>query len=269
MTKTSWSRCSSALLALLAVVAVLAMAVTPAVAVSVGTTDVPEEAKVGAKVDAAVTLEEPYKDPQLEQWTLTGETELTDVTWTVTYYDQTGSKVNQQSFDGQSFGGAKIAASEGVSEVEVHVTGTVPEVEEYTYDPAPTFTVMNLTQARDGGSSNDIGSWSARHYTDESQAAREAIASARNAIDAAGSANTGEAEKTLSNAVDAYEGENPDFTLATNLANDAKKQAAKAKQSKQTVQYAMYGVGGLVVLGVLAGGFLWWRSQQDTYDRLG
>ena len=267
--KTNWSRCSSALLVVLAVIAAVAVAATPAAAVSVGTEDVPEEAAVGSKVDAAVTLEEPYKNPQLEQWTLTGETELTGVTWTVTYYDQTGAKVNQQSFDGQSLDGAKLAASKGVSEVEVRVSGTVPEVEEYTYDPAPTFAVMNLTQAREGGSSNDIGSWSARHYTEKSQAARDAIVAARDAIDSAGGANTGEAEKTLGNAIDAYEGENPDFALATNLANDAEKQASRARQSKQTTQYAMYGVGGLVALGVLAGGVFWWRSQRDSYDRLG
>lgn len=269
MTKTSSSRCSSALLAVLAVVAALTAAATPAAAVAVGSEDVPEEAQVGAKVDATVTLDELYREPQLEQWTLTGETELTDVTWTVTYYDQTGAKVNQRSFDGQSFDGADIAASEGVSEVEVRVTGTAPAVEEYTYDPAPTFAVMNLTQAREGGSSNDVGSWSARHYTEESTAARDAIDSARDAIDAAGGADTGEAETSLNNAIDAYEGENPDFELATNLANEAESKADEAAQSRQTVQYAMYGAGGLAVLGVLAGGVFWWRSRQDSYDRLG
>ena len=260
------SRCSSATLALLALL-VFAAAATPAAAVSVGNEDVPEGATVGAKVEATVTLDELYKNPSLERWALAGETQLTDVTWTVTYYDQTGSKVGQKSYDGQSFDGAQIAASEGVSEVEVRVTGTAPEVEEYTYDPAPTFAVLNLTQTREGGSSSDVGSWTARHYTDESMAAREAIESAESAVAAAGGADTGEAETTLVNAVDAYEG--GEFELATTLANEAASKVSKAKQSKQTVQYAMYGVGGLVVLGVVAGGIVWWRSQQDSYDRLG
>ena len=266
MTKTSWSRCSSAVFAVLLVLTLVA---APAAAVSASDERVPEEAEVGAKVEATVTLDQLYKSPQLEQWTLAGETELTGVTWTVTYYDQTGSKVNQQSFDGQSFSGAQVTASEGISEVAVRVTGTVPEVDEYTYRPAPTFTVVNLTQARQGGSSNEVGSWSARHYTAESQGARDAIAAAQTAIDDAGGANTAAAEKSLGNAINAYEGENPDFELATTLANEAEQKAANAAQSNQTFQYALYGAGGLVVVGVLAGGFLWWRSQQDTYDRLG
>ena len=264
--RTNLNRCSSAFLALLALL-VLTAAATPAAAVSVGDENVPEATTAGAKVEATVTLDELYKNPSLERWTLTGETELTDVTWTVTYYDQTGSKVNQKSYDGQSFEGEEIAASDGVSEVEVRVTGTAPEVEEYTYDPAPTFAVINLTQAREGGSSNDLGSWTARHYTDESDAARDAIEAAEAAIAGAGDADTGEAEATLANAVDAYEG--GEFELATTLANEAASTAAKAEQSKQTVQYAMYGVGGLVVLGIVGGGIVWWRSQQDTYDRLG
>jgi hypothetical protein len=31
----------------------------------------------------------------------------------------------------------------------------------------------------------------------------------------------------------------------------------------------MYGVGGLVVVGAAVGGVLWYRSNQDSYDKLG
>ncbi|MFC7202597.1 hypothetical protein ACFQJC_03665 [Haloferax namakaokahaiae] len=263
MTKTNWSRFSKLAFALVVLLSVVAV---PAGAVSVASEDVPSEAAVGDQVTASVTLDELYQNPQLESWTLAGNTELESVTWTVTYYDQTGAKVGQESFDGQNFTGGEIAAADGTSEVEVKVTGTVPEVEEYSYDPAQSFTVMSLNQTREGGSSNDIGSWSATHNTDESAAARTALDSAEAAI-ATSSGNTQEAEQSFNNAVDAYNSGN--FDLATTLAEEAETRANQADQSSQTTQLLIYAVGGLVVVGLLVGGFLYWRSQQDTYDKLG
>jgi hypothetical protein len=264
MTRTNWSRFSKLALAL---VVLLSVAAIPAGAVSVASEDVPDEAEVGSKVTASVTLDELYKNPQLEAWSLTGATQLEDVTWTVTYYDQTGSKVDQQSFDGQNFSGAEIVADDGTSEVEVSVTGTVPGVENYSYDPAQAFTVMSLNQTREGGSSNDIGSWTAHHYTEESAAARGQLDSAQAAIAAAGGANTQEAQNQFDNAVEAFEGE--EFGLASNLAEDAESKANQAQQSSQTTQLLIYAAGGLVVVALLAGGFLYWKSQQQTYDKLG
>lgn len=264
MTKTSWNRCSKLALACLLV---LSLAAAPAAAVSVGNDDVPAESEVDTQVTATVTLDELYQDPQLESWTLAGSTELTDVTWTVVYYDQTGAKVGQDEFDGQNFTGADITAADGTSEVEVTVTGTVPEVESYSYDPAQEFTTMELTQTRDGGSSSEIETWTAHHFTSESDEARNALDDAQAAIQSASGANTEEAERQFANAVEAYEG--GEFNLAANLANEAQTKAENAQQSSQTKQLAMYGVGGLLVVALLVGGFLYWRSQQDSYDKLG
>lgn len=264
MTKTNLSRYSKLALVALLVLAAVAL---PATAASVGSEEVPEEAEVGSKITATVTLNELYMDPQLEQWTLAGETDLTEVTWTVTYYDQTGSKVDQASYDGANFTGATVSAEDGTSEVQVKITGTVPEIEEYSYEPSQTFRVMTLQQTRQGGSSDEIDAWEAHHYTSDSQSAREAIESAESAISAASGADTQDAESLLTSAKDAYDGGN--FDNAENLAGNAEEQANKAKQSSQTMQLAMYAVGGLVVLGLLGGGFLWFRSQQDGHDRLG
>jgi hypothetical protein len=264
MTKTNLNRCSKLALAALVVFAAFSF---PAAAVTVGDEDVPGNAEVDSQVSATVTLTELYKDPQLEQWTLAGETELEDVTWTVTYYDQTGAKVNQTSFDGQNFTGATVSAADGTSEVDVKITGTVPEIEEYSYDPQQSFRLMALEQTRKGGSSNEIDAWESSHYTSESEAARTAIEEAESAIEAASGANTGEAEKLLDRAVDAYNGGN--FDNAQGLASDAAESAEEAEKSSQTMQLALYAVGGLVVVGLLAGGFLWYRSQQDSYDKLG
>lgn len=264
MTKTSWNRCSKLALACLLV---LSLAAVPAAAVSAGSDDVPAESEVDKQVTATVTLDELYKDPQLESWTLAGSTELTDVTWTVVYYDQTGAKVGQDEFDGQSFTGADISAADGTSKVEVTVTGTVPEVASYSYDPAQEFTTLELTQTREGGSSNEIGTWTSHHFTSESNDARGALDDAQAAIQGASGANTDEAEQSFANAVDAYESGN--FDLATTLANEAQTKAENAQESSQTQQLVMYAVGGLLVVALLVGGVLYWRSQQDTYDKLG
>jgi len=261
MTKTSWSRFSKLALACLLV---LSVASVPAAAVSVGDSDVTSDAEVGSQVTATATLTELYRNPTLESWTLAGSTELTDVTWTVTYYDQTGAKVDQESFDGQSFSGAEVATADGTSEVEVRITGTVPAVADYSYEPPQSFTVMALEQTREGGSSNDIDNWSATHYTQESREARDAIAEAETAVS---EVDSQQADRSLRNAVEAYNGE--EFTLATDLANQAQEQAQKTRQSNQLVQYALYGVGALVVIGLAVGGFLYWRSQQQGHDKLG
>jgi hypothetical protein len=261
MTKTSWNRFSK--LALACLVALTALA-APVAAVSVAEEEVPSEAQVDSKVTATVTLNELYQNPQLESWTLAGSTELTDVTWTVTYYDQTGAKVNQQSFDGQNFSGASIDAGDGTSEVEVRVSGTAPGVDSYVYDPAQSFTAMSLQQTRAGGSSNDIGSWTTQHFTEESQSARSALDEAQAAAQSAGS---DQAEATFDNAVSAFE--NGNFELATELANQAQSEAQQAQQSSQTQQLLVYAVGGLVALAVVVGGVVYWRSQQDSYDKLG
>ena len=263
MTKTSWSRFSK-----LAVVCLLAFSVAsvPAAAVSVGDSTVTSDAEVGTQITATVTLTELYQDPSLEAWSLAGETELTDVTWTVEYYDQTGARVNQESYDGQSFDSAQIAAEDGTSEVQIRITGTVPEVTEYSYDPPQSFTVLDLTQAREGGSSNDIDTWTTTHYTEESREARNAIDDAAAAVEGVDSQA---ADRQLQNAIEAYNGAGDEFPLATDLATQAQEEAEQTQQSNQLIQYALYGVGGLLVVALLVGGFLYWRSQQGGPDKLG
>jgi hypothetical protein len=264
MERTNSSR-SSEFVAVLAVAVLLLSAVAaPVAAVSVAEEDVPSDAEVGTQVSATITLTELYQNPQLEQWRLSGETDLQNVTWTMVYYDQTGAKVDQESIDGQNVTGSQIAADDGVSEVEVTVTGTVPAVEAYTYDPEEEFLFASLSQTRDGGSSNAIDSWTTHQYTADSQEAREAI-------DAAGSAledvNNEDAQGDYESAIDAYEAGN--FDNAITLAERAEEKATSAEQSQQTTQLILMGVGGLLVVGLLVGGVLYWRSQQDSYDKLG
>jgi hypothetical protein len=266
MTRTNSNRSSRVVLA---TIVVLLAATVPAAAVSVTGEDVPEEGQVGTQVSATITLDELYRNPQSEQWQLSGSTDLTDVSWTIVFYDQTGSQVELVEPTGQSFSGVDIAASTGTAEVEVRITGTVPEVGSYSYDPAQAFTTMELTRGQSGGASSTIDTWESHHYTERSDAARQAIDDAGAAIDEAraAGANPSDAQANYDDAIAAYE--DGSFDVATNLANRAADQANQAQQSSQTRRTIIYAVGGLIVLVAIVGGVLYWRSQQGPEDPLG
>lgn len=265
---------STRLLALLVCTLLLLSSVgTPAVAVSVADEEVPEAGEVDTKLSATVRLTDLYRNPDLESWTLAGTTDLTDVTWTVTLYDQGGNQLRQESHDGQSLEQTGIDLAAGVGEVVVRATGTVPPVSTHAYDPAQTvqtFTVMSLAETRPGGSSTDIGTWEVHHYTAASREAARALDAAVVAIDSARAtgATPDTAEETLGLAVDAYEGEN--FALATTLATQAEEQAAAAEQGAETNQLLLY-AGGVVVALALLGSLVYWyqRRRRQPYDRLG
>ena len=257
------NRCSKLVTLLLATTLVVS-AVAPAAAMSVSADGAPSEAQVGEDVQTTFTIEKPFSEYQ--QWTLNGQTELTDVTWTVKLYDQAGDKIGQQSYDGQSFNHS-LQESDAL-EVQVVLEGTVPEVTNFTYDPAQTALLAELNQVREGGSSQTIDAWQFRPYTEESQKARDAIESAEQAISDAedSGASVSEAKSTLESAVSAFDHGN--FENAVKLAEDAKSSAESSKESSQQTQMLLYGGLGLVALVAIVGGVLWYRSQQDDYDKL-
>lgn len=255
----------SKLLTLVLAAALVASAAGTAAALSVSASGAPSEAEVGEDVSTTFTVERPFSE--YDQWTLNGQTELSDVTWTVKLYDQGGDKIGQQSYDGQSFN--HTLEKSDAFEVEVAIEGTVPEVTNFTYDPAQSLLLAELNQARSGGSSDTLDDWEFRPYTQESAEARQAIESAEGAISDAESsgASVSDAEDTLSDAISAYDGEN--FGLATDLATKAEDNANSAQQSNQQTQLLMYGGLGLLALVLVVGGLFWYRSQQDDYDKLG
>lgn len=254
----SWSRCSKAFVAVLVV---LSVAVVPAAAVSTSTDGVPEETRVGSDVTATYTFTELYSD--YESWTLNGETELTDVTWTVRQLNQAGNQVSQESYDGASFN-ESVSIDDGTAEVVVEVTGTAPEVREFSYEPAEQYELAAFDLVRDGGTREAITGTEVHHYTSASQEARTAIERAETAVAAT---NNQEAQRSLANAKEAYNGEN--FDLAVELASEAEERAQRAQNTQNRNQLILYGVAALLVVGLLVGGVLYYRSQQDTYDRLG
>lgn len=258
------SRCSKLALA---VVVLLATTVGGALAVS-ASGDVPQSAAVGEKQETQFTFSDPFSG-QYNEWTLQGETALTDVTWVVTMYDNTGAQVDTRVLNGQSFE-YDLDASEGVTRVTVDLTGTTPQVGQWSYEPAQSFTYATFTQAQPGGSATVIQSWDdVRPYTEASQNARTEIEQSERAVQnaAQSGANVADARDLLANAKSAYNAGN--FDNAVSLANQAESKANAASSSQRTQRWALIG-GAVVLVLVVLGGIGWWYwNQRDTYDRLG
>ena len=255
------SRCSK--LAAVIVFVVLAAAV-PAGAVSISG-DTPNTVEVGTSQTLTYEVTDLYSD--YNQWTLHGQTQLTDVSWTVTLYDQTGAQIARETYNGQSFD-QTINSENDVTRVEVRLEGTVPAVDSYSYQPPQSTTLATFSQVQEGGTSSDLQSFSARPYTADSQEARNAIASAAEAIEQAGdSADVSDARSDLQDAKEFYNSGN--FQQAIQNANEAEQAANAAASSAQQTDMLMLAAGGVVVLLIVLGGVYWYLQQRDTYDKLG
>lgn len=232
-------------LALLATVLLLFASATVVGAVTVGDASAPEEAEVGEEVTATVELESLYQDR--DAWTLGAITQLRDTTWTVTEYDESGEEIATYEYEGSPDGDVERVSHPDVSSsrdpaparITVEVTGTVPEVEQYSYDEPATFDVVRVGQVWDGGET-EIDGWTAEHYTTGSadspgsQEARTALDDARDSIDAA--ADDGQdveaAESRWQSGVDAYD--EGSFGEAVSLAEEAQAQLEDDAAGSQT-----------------------------------
>jgi hypothetical protein len=249
---------SSKLLSLLvAGLLVSSLAVGSAAAVESAPQELPEESEVGTDYEATFELTNLFDE--YEQWTLRGETELTNVTWTIQQYDQAGNQIGQSSVDGQTFEEG-IDIEEGTSRVEIRVTGTTPEIGNLTYDPEERFTVANFTQVREGGTQQAISSHSAHHYTPDSKEARNAIDNASEVVNGSGS---DEAQQTLQSAISAYEAGN--FDNAISLAERAENEATETTTRRNVL---LYGAAAVVVLLLLGGAYYLYKSRQQAPSRL-
>jgi hypothetical protein len=245
----------------LALCLVLALAVTgTAVAFDASAEGLQDEYQVGSDADVTYTIADPFTDVP-NQYTLRGETELTNVSWTVTVY-RAGSQVSQNTYGTQNFS-QDLDVNNNGDEVEVRLQGSAPEIANYTYDPAESFQVAELTRVS-GNNPETFRTDTAHHYTAESDEARAAIEDAQQAIEDAG--GNDEAERLVGNAISSYEAE--DFENAIDLAGQAQERAESAQAASQRNQLILLAVGGLIVVGLVVGGVLYWRSQQDEYTKL-
>ena len=254
----SWIRSSKS--AALVVLLALSLAVGTAGAISVSPGEVPNETQVGETVTTTVTIEDPFVDMP-DQWTLQGSTELRNVSWTVTVRQQ-GEQVSQETFGDQSFEHPLNASNNGDT-VVVELTGDTPAIENYTYEPAETYTLYDFESIQ-GSSTSGLNTTSVHHYTNASKSARLAIDNATEAVNASGGGS--EAQNDLDQAISAYDSGN--FDNAESNAADAQDQAEQAEQSAQRTQTILMVVGALVVLAIIGGGIYYWRSNQNEPTKL-
>jgi hypothetical protein len=258
MNSTRYSR-----VVLLCLVGLVALAGT-ASAFSVSATSVPSDTAVGEEVSVTYTIDDPYTDVP-DEWTLFGQTQLESVSWTVTVFDRE-SQVYEETFGTQSFNQSLdgTGAQDG-DEVVVELTGTVPAIEGYSYQPEESYTVAELSRVT-GSNQQVFVNDSSHHYTSESREARTAIQDATAAINATG--GNSEAEQLRDNAISSYE--NGNFNNSIDLAQQAQNTAEQAQQSQQTTQTLLY-AGIAVVVLVIVGGlgfYLYSQSGGDDYSKL-
>jgi hypothetical protein len=258
------SRCSKLAAAL---VVLLLVATVPAAAVSISG-DAPDSAEVGEQQTTTFTLTDPFED--YEEWTLQATTELQDVTWRVTTFDNAGNQVAQETMTGQEMS-YHLQASNGAVRVEVKLVGTTPATStfDWSFDPPQQFTYAEFVETQEGGASNTLTTYETRPYTSASQEARTAISDAQDAIEDAKDAGAGvsEAESDLEDAIEFYNGGN--FDQATSNAEDAQAAAESAASSAQQTDLLIKVGAGVVVVLALLGGVYWYLQQQDSHDKLG
>jgi len=253
---------SNSTAALLCVVGLVAFAGTAA-AFSVSTDgSVPSETAVDSEVSATYVIDDPFTGVAGE-YTLTGATELRDVSWTVSVL-RAGSTVSQETYGDQSFSQDLDIDNNG-DQVRIELVGTAPTIGNYTYQPEERYTLASLARIT-GSNEDEFRNDTAHHYTDDSRTARQAIDAAQEAVDDA-PGDTADAQAQIDRAISAYLAE--DFDNAVSLAEDAQQQAQQNQQSQQTTRTLLYAGGAVVLLLVLAGGgYLFYQSRQDDYSKL-
>jgi hypothetical protein len=253
----NWTH-SSRGLALAALLAIAVLTAGTATAISVSGSS-PGASQVGEQVSMTITVEQPFAD-RPGQWTLGGDTELQNASWTVTTLEQ-GRTIATNQYGSNTFQQA-LDIENGATEIEITVEGTVPPLNsgEYNYrEPgAENFTVATISSVVDDTNS-ELNSWSAHRYTDATRSAREAIDDAQAAV---ANSSSSEAGDTLNTSISLYDDGN--FEQAENLADEARSTAEEASGGLPILPIA----GGVVVILIIVVGVYYWRSQQSSGHKL-
>lgn len=228
-----------------------------AAAVDSSSDNLPESSEVGTDVQTTFELTELFADSQ--EWTLHGETNLTDATWTVSEFDQAGNQIRQSTHTGETFN-EDINTDDGTTRVEVQIVGTTPEIENLSYDPPDQYTIANFSEVRPGGTEHAIASHTVRHHTQDSKEAREAIDSARDSVEESGSSD---GQQSLDSAISAYE--NGNFG---NAITNAERAENEGSQSQLLLDVALFGGAAVLVLLLVGGGYYVYKSRQQGPSRL-
>jgi hypothetical protein len=240
MMKMNWTH-SSKVIVLAVLLAVSLGAAGTATAFSFDDSGVNEEMEVGEQTTTTVDMEEPFAERN-PGWTLVVDSEYEDAGITITATTPTDEI--QTSGEGR----AELALdNDAINEVEIEVSGTVPEIEQYSYEnpEQESFVAVRVNDSASGV----IEAWNVQRYTDESQQARKRIDEA--------SEYANEEDDDFQSAVQLYNSGNFEqaTTEADGIINDA-------ESSEQTQTLLLVG-GGVVVLLLLAGGGYYVYQQRS------
>jgi len=254
------SKLSPALAVALVAVVLFGTAGTVA-AVTISDSGAPDRAEAGTQQTFTVTIDDPYTDAP-SAYDLEMETGLENVSWTVEERFQ-GELRGERTAGGQSYTQPLPVEDDQGDRVVVEVTGTVPEVENYSYDPHQNVTLLELRQVT-GDNAETLDTWRVDHYDAESDQARQAIDDAQAAIEAAG--GNEDAESRLRDAIAFYN--SGQFDQAATTAQEAQRTAEDAQQSQQTTRLLLIGAGVVVLVAVVVGAVYYWRQQQGPDYKL-
>lgn len=244
-------------LALLVVALVASAGVVGAVSIS---GDTAEEQKVGSEVEVTYELTQPFEP--FQEWTLRGSTELKNVTWTVRAIDTANQTVRSVTYPKEADADAQtfehpMSQGENVERFTVTITGDIPSISNFTYRPRTMISVAVFEQAR-GNNVETLAEYRTRPYHNESQTARDAIDSAREAVNSSDASQ--DAESDLQDAIDFYDAEQ--FDEAITNAEQAEQRVEQANEQDQLVQLVLLGGGAILLIALLVGGFYWYRGNQ-------
>jgi len=220
----------------------------------------PAAKNVNDTAEMNATVNDPFEG-QPETWTLRGETELENASWTVQVYEQ-GSRLRTETHQGTLEEELDSTGQATPDRVVVQVTGDVPDDIQYNYEDksSENYTVISLENANSG---EELQSYDAHRHTDGSKSARTAIQDAEAAIDELDNPSD-DAQNQLDRAISSYD--NGNFENARSLAEDAQSNAEE--QQSSSLPLPLIGGAVVLVLLVVGGGAYYYKSQQSETHKL-
>lgn len=218
------------------------------------------QAEIGSDVTVETMVTELYitNTGSIDVWTLRGESLLKSVTWTVTEINAADRPIegSKKVYAGKVFEQG-VSLDDSILKIKVEVSGTIPEVSEWKYEPEYKVLVMELSQVRLGGTSEVIGVIEVSPYNLESKAARENIDKANVVVKGV---DDGEAKQTIENAISAYNAGN--FDNAGDLARQAEENALAVEDGRERKGLIVKIVGFVIAVALIGGTIVWHRSTR-------
>ncbi len=218
------------------------------------------QAEIGSDVTVETMVTELYitDTGSIDVWTLRGESLLERVTWTVTEINAADRPIegSKKVYAGKVFEQG-VSLDDSIVKIKVEVSGTVPEVSDWQYEPEHKVLIMELSQVRLGGTSEVIGAIEVLPYNLESKAARESIDKANAVVNGV---DDGEAKQKIENAISAYNAGN--FANARDLAGQAEENAIETEDNRERKGLILKIVGFVIAVALIGGMIVWHQSTR-------